>query len=183
MESSTREIPEISPEEAKSKYDRGAHLIDVRTYAEFRAGHADGAHHIEFDEIKEQPGTVAERFPDDRPLLFLCKAGIRAAKAAKTVTGLETRPMFVVTGGTDKWAEADLPMTKETSVMSLERQVRIGAGGLIALGALLALLTDKAVWAVIPLIVGIGLVNAGVTNWCGMGMLMAKMPWNRKQID
>jgi hypothetical protein len=26
---------------------------------------------------------------------------------------------------------------------------------------------------------GLGLINAGVTGWCGMAMLLAKMPWNR----
>jgi hypothetical protein len=28
--------------------------------------------------------------------------------------------------------------------------------------------------------VGAGLVFAGVTDWCGMGLLLAKMPWNQK---
>jgi uncharacterized membrane protein YfcA len=28
--------------------------------------------------------------------------------------------------------------------------------------------------------VGAGLVFAGVTDWCGMGLLLAKMPWNQQ---
>jgi hypothetical protein len=29
--------------------------------------------------------------------------------------------------------------------------------------------------------VGAGLVFAGVTDFCGMGLLLAKMPWNKKR--
>ena len=32
---------------------------------------------------------------------------------------------------------------------------------------------------VVPGFVGCGLIVAGVTDWCGMGLLLAKMPWNR----
>ena len=31
--------------------------------------------------------------------------------------------------------------------------------------------------------VGAGLVFAGITDWCGMGMLLAKMPWNNRTGD
>jgi hypothetical protein len=62
--------------------------------------------------------------------------------------------------------------------MSLERQVRIAAGGLGAVGALLAL-TVHVAFAALPLLIGGGLVYSGITDWCGMGMLLAKMPWNR----
>jgi hypothetical protein len=34
-------------------------------------------------------------------------------------------------------------------------------------------------WIALPAIVGAGLVFAGVSNTCGMGMLLAKMPWNQ----
>ncbi len=27
--------------------------------------------------------------------------------------------------------------------------------------------------------VGAGLIFAGVTDWCGMGLLLARAPWNR----
>jgi hypothetical protein len=31
--------------------------------------------------------------------------------------------------------------------------------------------------------VGAGLVFAGVTDTCGMGMIIAKMPWNRRSVS
>jgi hypothetical protein len=62
--------------------------------------------------------------------------------------------------------------------MSLERQVRIAAGTLAAAGGFLALLVTP--WfAAIPAFVGTGLVFAGVTDTCVMGMLLARLPYNR----
>jgi len=62
--------------------------------------------------------------------------------------------------------------------MSLERQVRIAAGGLAATGAILALLIDP--WfAIIPAFIGSGLVFSGVTDTCGMAMILAKLPYNQ----
>ena len=62
--------------------------------------------------------------------------------------------------------------------MSLERQVRIAAGTLAAAGGFLALLVSP--WfAAIPAFVGTGLVFAGVTDTCAMGLLLARLPYNR----
>ena len=62
--------------------------------------------------------------------------------------------------------------------MSLERQVRVVAGGTAAIGALLALLVHP-LFALVPAIVGSGLVFAGLTDSCMMGLLLARMPHNR----
>jgi Protein of unknown function (DUF2892). len=59
-----------------------------------------------------------------------------------------------------------------------ERQVRIAAGALVVIGALLGLLVHSGFFA-IPIFVGSGLVFAGITDTCGMGMMLARMPWNR----
>jgi hypothetical protein len=62
--------------------------------------------------------------------------------------------------------------------MSLERQVRIAAGSLVLLGIVLAWLIHPALLG-LSAFVGAGLVFAGVTNTCGMGVLLGLMPWNR----
>ena len=81
-------------------------------------------------------------------------------------------------GGTDSWDEQGLPVERATSVISLERQVRITAGTLIFLGTLLGVFVNRY-FLIIPGFVGAGLVFAGVTDTCGMGLLLARMPWNR----
>ena len=67
--------------------------------------------------------------------------------------------------------------------MSLERQVRIAAGALVAIGAALAAFGPDSTWqrigAGLAGFVGCGLVFAGITDTCGMGMLIARMPWNQ----
>jgi hypothetical protein len=62
--------------------------------------------------------------------------------------------------------------------MSLERQVRVAAGSLVLLGVALSLLVHPA-FVGLSAFVGAGLVLAGLTDWCGMGLLLARAPWNR----
>jgi predicted branched-subunit amino acid permease len=85
----------------------------------------------------------------------------------------------VVTGGTEAWSAAGLAVTRGARrAIGLERQVRIGAGALVVLGVVLARVAHPDfVW--LAAFVGAGLVFAGVTGFCGMGLLLAKAPWNR----
>ncbi len=86
--------------------------------------------------------------------------------------------IHVLDGGVNAWLAAGLPTVKGTKRMSLERQVRIVAGGLAAVGGVLALLVNP--WfAALPAVIGSGLVFAGVTDTCTMAMLLAKLPYNR----
>ena len=62
--------------------------------------------------------------------------------------------------------------------MSLERQVRIAAGTLVVLGTVLGLTVHPG-FIGLSAFVGAGLIFAGVTDTCGMGLLLARMPWNR----
>ncbi len=64
--------------------------------------------------------------------------------------------------------------------MSLERQVRIAAGSLVLSGVLLGWLVHAAFLGLAGF-VGAGLVFAGITDTCGMGLLLARMPWNQVQ--
>jgi hypothetical protein len=63
--------------------------------------------------------------------------------------------------------------------MSLERQVRIAAGSLVLLGVALGAFVSQWLYG-LSAFVGAGLVFAGLTDTCGMGMLLARMPWNRR---
>ena len=63
-------------------------------------------------------------------------------------------------------------------MISLERQVRIAAGSLVVLGTALGAFVHPGFLA-LAAFVGAGLVFAGITDTCGMGLLLARMPWNR----
>ena len=62
--------------------------------------------------------------------------------------------------------------------MSLERQVRIAAGFLVLVGAILAIAVHPY-FAGLSAFIGAGLMFSGITDTCGMAMMLARMPWNQ----
>jgi rhodanese-related sulfurtransferase len=152
-----------------------AHLIDVRTPAEYRAVHAIGATLLPLEHFA--PATVAASIPAGHTTYVLCKSGGRAAQAAKQLAAIGCTSV-VVSGGTDAWVAAALPVERGRAVMSLERQVRIVAGLLVVIGVGLGYAVNTN-WFALAGAIGAGLTIAGLTDTCMMGMLIARMPWNR----
>jgi rhodanese-related sulfurtransferase len=147
---------------ARLAAESGLTLIDVRTPAEFAELHA-------------APGHADA----SAPVYVLCQSGKRAESACARLSSAGFAKAVVVTGGTEAWAAAGLPVVRgQGSAIGIERQVRIGAGALVVLGVVLAQ-TVHANFVWLSAFVGAGLVFAGVTGFCGMGLLLAKAPWNR----
>lgn len=166
-------ITTCSPAKAKEKLASApeAQLIDVREYPEYVGGHATGAVLVPLSSFDKEMTRVAK----DKPVVVLCQAGVRAAKAAAILDKAGYGDVTVVEGGTKAWQAAGLPMQKEArNVWSLERQVRLAAGALVLAGLFLP---GNFPW--LSAFVGAGLMFASITNTCAMGMLIAKMPWNR----
>jgi rhodanese-related sulfurtransferase len=153
-----------------------ASLIDVRTPVEFAEVHVPQARSVPLDELK--PGAL--QLPKDQPVYLLCRGGQRATKAAEKFAKEGFSQPIVVEGGTLAWIEANLPVTRSAGkFISLERQVRIVAGTIVLAGVLLAYFVDaRFIW--LSGFVGAGLIFAGITDFCGMGLLLAKMPWNKR---
>lgn len=152
-------------------------LIDVRTPAEFEEVHIEGSHLVPLDTIK--PATLRDRFGEDETLYFVCGTGKRAATAIRKLDQGGVCNVALVEGGITAWLEKDLPVKRGQKTISLERQVRIAAGLLVLLGVLLGVSVHSA-FLILAAFVGAGLTFAGVTDTCGMAMLLAKMPWNRR---
>jgi len=168
----------ITPEKALKMAKDGALLVDVRTPAEYRSIHAEGALCFPLDKLQKNAEEITPVIKDHKQILLICKSGGRTKIAYDILAKQFDQTFFIVEGGTDAWAEKDLPFTTGKDTISLERQVRICAGAIILIGCLLALAVSS--WfLIIPIIVGAGLVNAGITGWCGMGLFLAKMPWNK----
>nr|WP_171189268.1 rhodanese family protein [Alienimonas chondri] len=163
----------LSPREAADRLQQGGVLIDVRTPPEFREAHATGTRNVPLDRL--DPGSFQNE--GDGPILAICKSGARSGQAVETLrtAGIEA---LSVEGGTPAWEAAGLPIERGKKSISLERQVRIAAGSLAFTGSVLAL-TVHPYWAGLPAFIGAGLTFAGLTDTCGMGMMLAKMPWNR----
>jgi rhodanese-related sulfurtransferase len=107
----------------------------------------------------------------------ICLSGARGAKACEKLTAAGLNAVNIE-GGTLAWAAANLPVVRGKKSISLERQVRIAAGSLVLLGCVLGYFVHPLGYA-LPAFIGAGLLFAGVTNTCGMGLLLAKMPWNQ----
>jgi rhodanese-related sulfurtransferase len=154
-------------------------IIDVRTPAEFGELHAAEAHLIPLDRVDPNAFASEMNGSKDAPLYFICRTGARAAKACERFAAAGFQNVFNIEGGTLAWEQAGLPVVRgERKAISLERQVRIAAGSLVLTGVALGLLVHPAFYGLAAFI-GAGLIFAGVTDWCGMGMMLARMPWNQ----
>ncbi|WP_044303594.1 rhodanese-like domain-containing protein [Rhodopirellula sallentina] len=159
--------------------EHGVSLIDVRMPTEYREVHAENAQSVPLDSL--EPKSAYEKYAQkNRPLYVICKSGGRSAMACKQFYEAGYDNVVSVDGGTEAWDRAGLPVVRGKKAVSLERQVRIVAGALVFVGAILAMLVDP-MFAGLSAFIGAGLVFAGVTDTCGMGMMLAKMPWNRCQ--
>ena len=167
----------ISPRDllALLQSDPKIDLLDVRSGIEYRGVHAAGAKLIPLDQL--DPKAVAAG-RDRSPLYLICKSGQRAAKAAQKFRDAGFENAVVVEGGTDAWVAAGCPVERGRAVMSLERQVRVAAGSLVLVGTILAA-TVSPWFLILTAFIGSGLVFAGISDWCGMALLLARAPWNR----
>jgi rhodanese-related sulfurtransferase len=151
-------------------------LLDVRTPGEFETEHIDGAYNVPLDTLAEHGAEI--RAGVAAPVVLVCRSGQRSRKAEEALTAAGMTSLHVLDGGMSAWVAANLPVRRGAHRMSLERQVRIAAGALAAMGGFLALLVNP-LFAAIPAFVGSGLVFAGLTDTCAMGMVIAKLPYNR----
>jgi rhodanese-related sulfurtransferase len=174
-------IKNISPATLQQRLQSGesATLIDVRTPVEYREVHVELAQNIPLDRL---PAAKLAAEHASVPLYVICRSGNRGRQAAEKLIAAGHPHVVNVEGGTLAWEEAGLPVVRGQKAMSLERQVRIAAGALVFVGTLLGALVHPY-WLVIPAFVGAGLVFAGVTDTCGMAMVLARMPWNQVSCE
>lgn len=152
-------------------------VIDVRTPVEFRQIHCVHARNSPLDSL-DPAKVVSEQVEDGAPIYVICKSGARAAKACSAFVAAGVSNVINVEGGTDAWVAAGLPVVRGKKSISLERQVRIAAGSLVLTGSAAGYFGPDY-WIGLAAFVGAGLVFAGITDTCGMGLLLAKMPWNQ----
>jgi rhodanese-related sulfurtransferase len=172
-------VTTISPQQLAELSKSGKlDLIDVRTPVEFREVHVKYARNVPLDgldPISEMQGRNSSR---DEPLYLICRSGSRGGQACERFQAVGFTNVINIEGGTLACVEAGLQVVRGKKAISLERQVRIAAGSLVLLGVLLGWLVHP-VFLGLPAFVGAGLVFAGITDTCGMGMMLARMPWNQ----
>ena len=178
-ENTTISVHELAERDAQGNVD----LIDVRTPMEFQEVRAVTARNIPLDKLDPHSVMKDRDGAADQPVYVICKGGTRGGKAQQKFVDAGFTNVLNVEGGTEAWVAAGLPVVRGKKVMSLERQVRIAAGFIVLAGAVAAIVTGNVYVAGIPAFVGAGLMLAGITDSCVMGMMIAKMPWNQCQDE
>jgi len=162
--------------EASRRRDPALRILDVRTPREYESVHLEGSYNVPLDRLAEHAQEI--RGAVEHPVVLVCRSGSRSRQAQETLEASGLRNLHLLEGGLDAWIADGRPVRRGPERISLERQVRIAAGALAAIGGVLAL-TVNPLWAGLPAAVGAGLVFAGVTDTCGMALLLSRLPYNR----
>lgn len=174
----------ITPEELEQLYQRGepVELIDVRTPVEYREAHAEPARSVPLDGLDPVAVMEARNGSKGLPLYTICRSGSRGRQAVERFQAAGFTNVINVEGGTLAWERAGLPLVLGKKSISLERQVRIAAGSLVVVGTALGALVHPGFLG-LAAFVGAGLIFSGITDTCAMGLMLARMPWNRVEPE
>ena len=154
---------------------RGVRILDVRTPGEFETAHIPGAYNVPLDLLREHRTELRAHLDDQ--VVLVCRSGARATQAGQTLAEVGLLNVKVLEGGMLAWQHTDAPVNRGRTRWDLERQVRLVAGLIIASSVLGSLLVPGLQW--IAALMGAGLTVAALTNTCAIGMLLAKLPYNR----
>lgn len=169
----------ISPAELRAALQHNPDdlVVDVRTPAEFASGHVPGSINLPLDQVNAH----LERIVRDAGghMTLVCQSGNRACQAHDALAGAGLRDVRVLNGGIAGWLAAGAPVdvTGEPDNWTIERQVRLVAGG-----AVVASTAASLVWPPARFLagaVGAGLTFAALSNTCALGSVLARMPFNR----
>lgn len=163
----------ISVQEAKKIMDvKGALLIDVREPAEYHSMHIQGS------ELMPLTSFDGSKVPKDQKVILHCQRGRRSEIAIARIEGFELMDIYSMTGGIEAWRSQGYPVQQAVSQMiSIDRQTQIVIGFFVSAFCMMAI-NVHINYLYGALFFGLGLLSAGLTGWCGLGKLMAKMPWN-----
>jgi rhodanese-related sulfurtransferase len=167
--------PGITSAELETLLERGCCLVDVREPVEYAEEHIGHARLIPLGELERRAGEI----PAEQPVVLMCRSGKRGAQAAARLESLGFSDVRNLEGGILSWKAAGKPTERDgRRVLPLLQQVQIVIGLCVLTGAILAWTVDPA-WVFLCAFFGAGLVFAGATGFCGLAILISKLPWNR----
>lgn len=145
----------------------GAILVDIRSIDEHRRLRIPGAQSAPLDRL---PAALPDA--NGRKVIFHCRSGMRtAANAAYLAASADDQP-YILAGGLNAWRKSGFPVVEDRGQpLEVMRQVQILTGALVLAGCLLGTFVAPAFYALSGF-VGVGLLTAGITGFCGMARLL-----------
>ncbi len=168
----------LSPQTIRQHLDQGALLVDIRSADEYARERIAQARHIPMEQLTEGAAALQSA----KAVIFHCRSGNRTQMNAQALSACVSGDAYVLEGGLDAWKKAGLPVVADASQpLELQRQVQIAAGSMIVLGTALGAMVSP--WfLLLSGFVGVGLVFAGVSGFCGLARVLMKMPWNQSTV-
>ncbi len=149
-------------------------IIDVREPNEYNAEHIIGAINIPLSKIDIKLVNLANL--NKNKIVLYCQSGKRSLEAYKKI--INTDNLSNLEGGINLWKEKSFPTNFMKKLLPIERQIQIAMGSFLLIGIILSIIANPY-WLLLSFIISLGLLNAGITGWCGLGIFIAKMPWNK----
>ncbi|MBD2206041.1 rhodanese-like domain-containing protein [Calothrix sp. FACHB-1219] len=151
-------------------------LIDVREPAEYAGEHIPGATLVSLSNFDPR------KIPQDGSIVLYCRSGNRSAMAAQKLFSAGFATVTHLNGGIGAWKEAGYPTNiNRKAPISLLRQVQIIVGSTVLISTLLGAFVSP--WfLLVSGVMGAGLIYSGITDTCILGMMLAKLPYNRRSI-
>ncbi len=164
----------ISATQAKAL--KNIKLIDIREPDEYAREHITGAVNLPLSALESSQLELDAS--DD--IVFYCRSGNRTQVNCNRLADIVSGQAQILDGGIAAWKTAGLPVTENRKApMEIQRQVQITAGFLALLGAVLGYWVNPLFFG-LSAFIGVGLMVSGLTGSCAMGVMLSKMPWNRK---
>lgn len=151
-------------------------VVDVREPAEHAAEKIDGATLVPLSTVTKSAITHCE----GKKLVIHCRSGKRGISACEKLLAEDPNlEVYNLEGGISGWGAAGHPVaTSGKFFLPLDRQVQFAIGLMLIAGSALGYMLSPA-WFLLTGIIGAGLTIAGLTGFCGLAMVMARMPWNQ----
>ena len=176
-------ITSITPQETYRRLKAGEiQLVDIRETGEYQEVSIPGSESVPLSIIHKHCLQYEDASGGHKPIVFTCYSGTRTKNARALLDRLVTGNHFIMEGGLKAWEAAGLPEERQTrSALPIFRQIQIVAGLLVLAGVIGSLFWPPLIW--LSGFVGAGLCVAGITGFCGLGVLLSAMPWNRQSGD
>lgn len=150
-------------------------VIDVRTPGEFETAHIAGSYNVPLDMLREHRDEIVQHL--DQEVVLVCRSGQRATQAEATLREAGLCNVHILDGGITAWEAKGFSVNRGTQRWDLERQVRLVAGSIVLTSVLGSMAAPKLKW--VAGAIGGGLTFAALSDTCAMGMMLAKLPYNR----